>query len=217
MSDRTLQVAELFKSIQGEGTRAGLPCCFVRTAGCNLECSYCDTRYAAESRGTELPLEDIIERVADMGPELACVTGGEPLLHRAVPELCGRLLQRGMTVVVETNGSEDISVLPEGVIRVMDVKCPGSGEADSLLRGNLDLLGLEDEVKFVLTDRDDYEWARVLVEEEHLTDRGAVLFSPAYGRLEARRLADWLLEWNAPVRLQLQLHRLLWPERNRSV
>ena len=217
MGKQTLPVEELFRSIQGEGTRAGLPCCFVRMAGCNLDCDYCDTRYASESWGTERELDEIVKRVVEMGPGLVCLTGGEPLIHQGVSELCRRLLDRGLTVTVETNGSRDISVLPRGAVCVMDVKCPGSGEEGSLRRENLELLDPDDEVKFVLTDRADFEWARDMVEEYRLAERYAVLFSPAYGHLEARRLADWLVDWGAPVRLQLQLHRLLWPHKSRGV
>jgi len=217
MNEPTVRVEELFKSIQGEGTRAGLPSCFIRTAGCNLECAYCDTRYAAESEGTALVVGDIVERVAAMGPDLVCITGGEPLLHASLPELCNLLLGWELTVVVETSGSMDISVLPKPVIRIMDVKCPGSGEEGSLQRRNLNRLRPADEVKCVLTDRRDFEWARDLVEEHGLAERCPVLFSPANGRLQPDRLAKWLLEWGAPVRLQLQLHRLLWPERAREV
>jgi len=154
-----LPVIEIFKSIQGESSLAGLPCSFVRTAGCNLHCSYCDTRYAAQEEGEELPLERIADTVGSLGCRLTCITGGEPLLHAATPALCELLLGRGHTVIVETNGTQRIARLPEGVVRVMDVKCPASGECGRTLPRNLDALRAEDQVKFVICDRNDFDWA----------------------------------------------------------
>jgi 7-carboxy-7-deazaguanine synthase len=213
----TLSVIEIFRSIQGETSFAGLPCGFVRLAGCNLRCSYCDTGYAWEESGEELSVEQVAEKLHQMGVELICITGGEPLLQNATPQLAENLLRLGHGVLVETNGTQDISALPKGTIRIMDVKCPGSGECGETLLANLGALTAEDEVKFVLTGRGDFEWAAHFARHHRLLDRCKVLFSPAYGLLTGAQLAEWILDSGLNVRLQLQLHRILWPERNRGV
>jgi len=214
----TLAVCELFRSIQGEGTRAGLPCAFVRTAGCNLRCRWCDTEYARSGPGERVPVPQLVERVAAMRTRLVCITGGEPLVQAwAVSELARALLERGHTVVVETNGTLDVSALPEGAAVVMDVKCPGSGECGKTLPGNLERLGQGDEVKFVIADRADFDWAERFVRGHGLEEGPQVLFAPAHGLLEPRELAGWILGSGLDVRLQLQLHRIIWPERTRGV
>ncbi len=226
-----LHVIEIFRSIQGESTLSGLPCTFVRLAGCNLHCAWCDTGYAAEGEGDVLAIEEILARIDKFGIRLVCITGGEPLMQTSAPTLAGRLLEDGFAVSVETNGSLDISALPPGVWRVMDVKCPSSGECGSLLESNLDCLNGEDNLKFVIADRADFDWAVDFIGGKGLINVCPVLFSPAASAfcLEdacckahaakglAVDLASWIIESALPVRLQLQLHRLLWPERARGV
>ena len=212
-----LPVIEIFKSIQGESSLAGLPCTFVRTAGCNLRCTYCDTLYAVEGEGEELPLERIADTVESLGCNLTCITGGEPLLHPATPSLCAQLLERGHTVIVETNGTQEIARLPEGVIRVMDVKCPASGECGGTLPQNLDALRSEDQVKFVISDRSDFDWAVRFVRDHAMVDACEVLFAPAHPRIAGTVHAQWILESGLEVRLQLQLHKILWPGRTRGI
>jgi 7-carboxy-7-deazaguanine synthase len=204
-----ISVCEQFKSIQGESTYAGMPCSFIRLSGCNLRCSYCDTPYAA-GPGTPLSVAAVVDVVAGHGVTLAEVTGGEPLLQDETPELCRRLLEKGYTVLVETNGSLDISALPAGCIRIMDVKCPMSGMAGSLREANIDSLGPRDEVKFVISGKDDFLWAREFVLSRGLHGRCTVLFSPVQGRCAPRELSGWILEASAPVRLGLQLHHYIW-------
>jgi 7-carboxy-7-deazaguanine synthase len=204
-----ISVCEQFKSIQGESTFAGMPCSFIRLSGCNLSCTYCDTRYAADP-GTPLSVEAVVDVVAGHGVRLAEVTGGEPLLQEETPELCRRLLDKGYTVLVETNGSLDISALPAGCIRVMDVKCPSSGMAGSFHASNIDSLGPADEVKFVISGADDFAWALQFALSRGLTKRCTVIFSPVQGRCAARELSQWILDTSAPVRLGLQLHHYIW-------
>jgi len=211
-----LPVSEIFRSIQGESSFAGLPCNFVRTAGCNLHCTYCDTRYAAEEEGTEMSLEEIVEKVESLGDGLTCITGGEPLIHPQVIPLCRRLLAMGPRVIVETNGTQDISRLPRGVVRVMDVKCPGSGECGRTLPSNFGELRQEDQVKFVISDRADFDWSVHFVREWKMTELCEVLFAPAHGRIAGATLAEWILESGLNVRLQLQLHKIIWPHRTRG-
>ncbi len=224
---QTLMVIELFRSIQGESTWAGLPCAFARLAGCNLRCSYCDTRYASEEPGDEMTVEHVHAVLKGMATKLVCITGGEPLLQLAAPALAGLLLDSGHTVLVETNGTLDISRLPAGAIRVMDVKCPGSGECGKALMSNLEGLGQRDEVKFVLCNRRDFDWAADFVKRHALTGCCQVLFAPvtphppegsaAPDAATPRRLAQWILDSGLGVRLQLQLHKILWPDRTRGV
>lgn len=207
-----LNICELFKSIQGESTHAGRVCAFVRLSGCNLNCSYCDTQYAFE-RGTPRHLDEIVRDVEGLECELVEITGGEPLLQDETPELCERLLSAGHTVLVETNGSLDITRLPRGCIRIVDIKCPGSGMEGSFLAGNIEALGGCDECKTVLCDKRDFEWALAFVRTHRLHEKCAVLFTPAHGMLEPRQLAEWILQSNAPVRLGLQLHKVIWGNR----
>ncbi len=221
-----VQVIEIFRSLQGESTLSGLPCAFVRLAGCNLQCRWCDTRYAVESKGEAMSIEAIARRVAVFGCRLVCITGGEPLLQPGAVRLVQRLLEDGLDLSLETNGSLDISILPPGVCRVMDVKCPSSGECGSTLLSNLDCLRPHDNVKFVIADRTDFEWALDFTTVHGLESVCPVLFSPAASPgaareistdLEvppggARDLAGWIIEAGVPVRLQLQLHRILWPD-----
>ena len=211
-----MKVCEIFKSIQGESTYAGLPCIFVRLTGCNLRCSYCDTTYAYDE-GSEMTTRKIIESVRDYGLNLVEITGGEPLLQPDVLPLISQLLDSGVKVLVETNGSVDIGDVDKRAAIIMDVKTPGSGMSDRLLMANFDLLKRIDEVKFVITDRSDYEWARELVRQHRLSDKCTILFSPAYRQLESADLSGWIIDDNLPVRLNLQLHKYIYSPYQRGV
>ena len=209
-------VSEIFKSIQGESTFAGLPCAFIRLAGCNLRCRYCDTKYAQES-GETRTLEEILGKITEFGLPLVEITGGEPLLQPNTPTLARSLLDQGYEVLVETNGSLDISVLPERAVRIMDIKCPASGENKSFLWENLWKLRDRDEVKFVISDRHDYEWASGIVRERFGRVKHQILFSTVFGELPPRILVRWILEDRLPVRFQLQIHKYIWPHDDRGV
>jgi 7-carboxy-7-deazaguanine synthase len=211
----SLLVSEIFRSVQGESSFAGLPCVFVRLAGCNLNCRYCDSRYARED-GEETTLTKVLDRVSAYGIELVEITGGEPLFQSETPTLAGALRDMGHLVLVETNGSLDISVLPDGVIRIMDIKCPSSGETDRVLWENIWKLKAGDEVKFVIADRHDYEWARGIVMERFAHTKTKVLLSTVYGELPPRHLVEWMLEDKLKARFQLQLHKYIWPRESRG-
>lgn len=205
----TVSVIETFVSLQGESTYAGLPCFFVRLGGCNLRCRYCDTRHAY-APGQETPLETLRQAYVESGVALAEITGGEPLLQAGTRDLALTLKAAGAHVLVETNGSLNIAAIPEGVVAVMDVKCPGSGETAAMDLGNLERLRPYDEVKFVIGDRVDFEWACDLVRRRGIAGRcRAVLFSPVAEALSPASLGAWLLESRLPVRLQMQLHKTL--------
>lgn len=210
-----LNVCEIFRSIQGESSHAGLPCSFVRLSGCNLNCRYCDTQYAQQS-GADTTVESITDQIAAYGIELVEITGGEPLLQAATPELTERLLKNGHKVLVETNGSLDISILPKDVIRIMDVKCPSSGESEKMWWDNIWKLQPDDEVKFVISDRHDYEWARGII-LERFSKRTKILFSVVFGELPPGKLVSWMLNDKITARFQLQLHKFIWPHDERAV
>jgi 7-carboxy-7-deazaguanine synthase len=211
-----VKISEIFFSIQGESTRAGFPCAFVRLTGCNLRCSYCDTAYAYED-GDERTVEQVIEAVSGFPTTLVEITGGEPLLQEETRSLAAALVARGCAVLIETNGTVPVDGIDPGAVLIVDIKCPGSGMAEHVRWENLDLLRPHDEIKFVLTDRADYEWALGVVEKHRLHEKQAVLLSPAYGVLEPRQLAEWMLADGTPARLQLQLHRYIWPDVERGV
>jgi 7-carboxy-7-deazaguanine synthase len=212
-----LTVNEIFHSIQGESTRAGEPCVFVRLTACDLRCSWCDTPYAFYE-GRKMSIDEVLTEVDRYDCPLVEVTGGEPLLQQDVYPLMTRLLEAGKTVLLETGGHRAIGGVPVGVVRIMDVKCPGSGEADKMAWDNLRLLTAQDEIKFVIKDRQDYEYARDVVARESLAARvAAVLFSPVHGVLESRLLAEWILADRLPVRLQLQAHKFIWSPETRGV
>lgn len=212
-----LTINEIFYSIQGESTYSGRPCVFVRLTACDLRCSWCDTPYSF-AEGRKMPLEDVLAEVERRGCDLVEVTGGEPLLQPDVYPLLQALVDRGKTVLLETGGHLPIDRVPAGVVRIVDVKCPGSGEAARNHWPNLELVGAADEVKFVIADRADYEFARGVVRERGLADRvRAVLFSPVHGGLDLRLLAQWILEDALPVRLQVQLHKHIWGPEVRGV
>lgn len=214
-SDTNLQVCEVFRSLQGETTWSGRPATFIRLAGCNLRCSYCDSEYA-QTPGVTRSVADLL-KAAGRPEELVVVTGGEPLIQAGIRVLIEALVQAGHSVLLETNGSEDIEALPPDVVRVVDVKCPGSGESEQNRWANLALLRPTDEVKFVLTDRADFDFAMGVVDRHDLEARCPVLLSPVEARLEPATLARWILDRGGKVRLQLQLHRILWPEIDRGV
>jgi 7-carboxy-7-deazaguanine synthase len=206
-----LRITEIFHSVQGEASTVGWPTVFVRLTGCPLRCGYCDTAYAFHG-GRWMGFDAILEEVRGHGARYVCVTGGEPLAQPNCAGLVARLCDEGYRVSVETSGALDITVLDPRAQRVMDVKTPGSGESGRNLAANLGALRETDAAKFVICDRADYEWARRYCEEHRLPGRCEVLFSPCWGRLEARELAEWILADRLPVRLQLQIHKLLWGE-----
>ena len=210
-----LRVTEIFHSIQGESTWAGVPCTFIRLTGCPLRCVWCDTEYAFHG-GEKMTLDAIIERVREIGTPVIEIPGGEPLVHPNAFVLAERLLDEGFTVLVETSGAIDVGPLDPRAHRIMDLKCPGSGESDRNLWSNLDHLTARDEIKFVITDRADYEWARDVIRQHGLDERvragtlRALLFSPVWDAVEWRDLAQWILDDRLPARFQLQLHKLVW-------
>lgn len=212
----SLNICEIYRSIQGESSFAGLPCALIRLAGCNLRCRYCDTRYAMEP-GREMSIENVVEEVVKLGPNLVELTGGEPLVQEDTPKLAAALLEKGYQVLVETNGSLDISVLPEAAIRIMDIKCPSSGESHRVMWENIWKLSRRDEVKFVVADRHDYEWARGIIRERLGISKTKVLFSTVFGELPPRLLVEWILQDGLQVRFQLQLHKVIWPHNRRGV
>ena len=211
-----LKVSEIFPSIQGEAARAGRPCALVRLAGCNLRCKWCDTPYAQQG-GREMSVADVLGRVRQLGCKLVEVTGGEPLTQPAASELLRELCDAGYETLLETNGSLDISQVDPRVVRIVDFKCPSSGEDSQVRWANVASLTARDEVKFVLADRTDYEFARQAIAEHSLCEECPVIFSPAADQLVAATLAKWILEDNLDVRLGLQLHRIIWPGKDRGV
>jgi len=212
-----LTVNEIFHSIQGESTRAGARCVFVRLTACDLRCSWCDTPYAFYE-GRKMSVDDVLSAVEGYGCPLVEITGGEPLLQDGVYELMDRLLAVGHTVMLETGGHRPIDRVPAQVVKIVDVKCPGSGEADKNEWGNLDRLAPHDEVKFVVADRADYEFARDVVVRLQLASRAAaILFSPVHGTLDPKTLSEWVIADRLPVRVQLQLHKFIWSPTTRGV
>ncbi len=211
LPESRLRVSEIFFSLQGEASRAGLPTVFVRLTGCPLRCGYCDTDYAFQG-GEWLELTQIVAQVERHPTRHVTVTGGEPLAQRACLELLAALCDRGMDVSLETSGALDIAEVDPRVARIVDVKTPGSGESERNLWANMPRLTPRDEVKFVLTGEADYLWARAVLAERDIPSRCPVLFSAAWGVLNPARLAEWILRDGLPVRLQVQLHKLLWQE-----
>jgi 7-carboxy-7-deazaguanine synthase len=223
-------ITEIFKSIQGEGTRAGLPCIFIRLTGCNLRCTWCDTVYAFHG-GTKYSTDEIVDKVHSLaGYPLAAtrlveITGGEPLLQSETPALAEKLLAAGYTVMIETSGERFIGTLPREVIKIVDVKCPDSGEPGTFKVANLEIVGPDDEIKFVIASRRDYDFARDFTREHRLAERvREVLFSPVspdpeghWPGLNARELVEWILADGLPVRLGLQLHKFIWDPTTKGV
>ncbi len=236
-----MQVTEIYKSLQGESTHAGLPCVFVRLTGCNLRCSWCDSEYSFYG-GHKMTVEEVFEQVAHLSSTcgagiaarpapLAEITGGEPMLQeREVIPLMDRLLSEGYKVLLETSGERSLARVPKQVVKIVDVKCPGSGEPHTFALENLDSLQPHDELKFVLADRTDYEFARDFLRQHQLAGRvHAILFSPAFSReasgsrdtshclLDPQELADWIVADNLPVRLNLQIHKFIWDPATKGV
>jgi 7-carboxy-7-deazaguanine synthase len=212
----TLNITEIYTSIQGEGLRAGRPCTLVRLTGCDLRCRWCDTAHAFTG-GSRMSVDAVVSEVERLGCRLVEVTGGEPLLQRAVHLLIGRLLDAGTEVLLETGGHRDIRPVDPRVVRIVDLKAPGSGEVHRNLWPNLDDLRPHDELKIVIADRADYDWARRVLVERRLADRAVVHFSPVHGELDPAALAEWILEDRLPVRLQIQLHKVIWGAGARGV
>jgi len=212
----TLAVSEIFLSIQGESARTGLPCTFVRLAGCNLRCAWCDTQYAWDG-GETMSIDEIMRRVEAYRCRRVELTGGEPLIQPASLTLLGRLCRAGYETLLETNGSLDIAPVDKRVVKIVDFKCPSSGQAAANRWGNAKNLAAGDEVKFTIADRADFEFALAAVAEHGLADRCAVTFQPVAGRLAPAALAEWILTDGLDVRLGLQLHKIIWPDRVRGV
>ena len=214
--DERLRVIEVYASVQGESTWAGLPCVFIRLAGCNLRCSWCDSEFTFTG-GDHRSIADVVQEVAALGISLVEVTGGEPLAQRQAIALVEALMEEDFTVLIETSGSIDISDVPEGAHIIMDLKPPDSGEVAANRMENLDILRAGDEVKFVLASWRDYEWSRDVVLQHGLSSRFVVLFSTAFGLLDPALVSDWLCEDKLAVRLQLQMHKYIWPPEARGV
>ena len=210
-----LKISEIFQSIMGESTFAGLRGGIVRLSGCNLRCRYCDTQYAYD-RFSLRSVEDIINLLDSFNTSLVLVTGGEPLYQEETLDLMKALLGKKYTVLLETNGSLSIAQVPSGVIKIVDIKCPGSGQSDKVYWKNLEYLSLSDELKFVISDSDDLQWATKVVQEEELGKENTVLFSPVFDKISPSVIAEWIVENSLPVRLQLQMHRLIWKEEVRG-
>lgn len=211
-----MKINEIFKSIQGETSYSGLPCTFVRITGCNLRCSYCDTSYAYEE-GTEMSITSILEKVNSLKSKLICITGGEPLSNKETPLLVQELLNKNHTVLVETNGSYDIRILPQGAIRIMDIKCPDSNMSHSMHWQNIAYLTRRDEVKFIITSRKDYNWAVDIIQKYNLSEVSHLLFGTAFGAIHPGLVVQWMLEDNLNVRFQLQIHKFIWEPNTRGV
>ncbi|MEW6731085.1 MAG: radical SAM protein [Acidobacteriota bacterium] len=211
-----MRITEIYQSIQGESSYAGLPCVFVRTTGCDLRCCWCDSEFTFYG-GQQMTIAQIIAEVEKYPSRLVELTGGEPLLQKETPTLAHELLARGYTVMIETGGHRDVSVLDPLVIKIMDIKCPFSGESEKNLWSNLDHLTSRDEIKFVIADRNDYEWARQIIYQRNLASRFHLLLSPVHGRLSPQQLVEWMLADGLQARFQLQLHKYIWSPEARGV
>jgi len=210
-------ITEIFKSIQGESTFAGLPCVFVRLTGCNLRCHWCDTAYAFHG-GKKMTVDEVMAGVHKLDGRLVEITGGEPLLQEDVYPLADRLLRDGYRVLVETSGERNIGRLPKAVVKIVDVKCPGSGEGGTFCQENLELLQENDQVKFVINDEGDYDFAREFMAKNALGEKvGEIIFSPVFNKLHPRQLTEWILRDRLPVRLGLQIHKFIWDPETHGV
>ena len=212
----TLVIHEIYRSLQGESTFAGLPCVFARLTACHLRCVYCDTPHAF-NQGETMSVDDVVARTLALGDDLVEITGGEPLLQLEVYPLMSRLADAGKTVLLETSGAVDTSAVDPRVHVILDLKTPGSGEVEANVWSNLKRLRPTDELKFVLCNRADFDWAVNVVREHRLTERCPVLFSAAFGQVSPTELAGWILESHLPIRLQLQQHKILWDPNARGV
>ena len=204
-----IKINEIYLSVQGESTRTGLPCIFIRLTGCNLRCSWCDTAYAFHE-GKNMSIDEILQKVANFKIPLVEITGGEPLMQDNVYTLMRRLIEKGYKVMLETGGSISLERVPKDVIKIMDLKCPGSGEQEKNNLDNLKLLLPHDEVKFVILDKKDYEWSRDIIKRYKINETARILMSPVFDKLELKEIVKWILEDRLPVRLQTQLHKIIW-------
>ena len=211
-----MKVNEIYRSVQGESSYSGLPCIFVSLTYCHLRCTYCDTEYAFYD-GQDYTVNEVLEKIDHFDCSLVEITGGEPLLQKESYSLMDRLVERNYTVLLETSGSLDIQKVNSKVIKILDLKCPSSGECHRNLYSNLNELNRQDEVKFVVGDRNDYQWARKLLYDYDLTDRCSVLLSTVFGKLSTQQLVKWILEDNLKVRFQLQMHKYIWDPCKKSV
>jgi 7-carboxy-7-deazaguanine synthase len=209
-------INEIFQSIQGESSYSGFPCTFIRVTGCNLRCSYCDTTYAYD-KGIDLTIPQIVREVRRYRISLVEITGGEPLLNEEVYPLIEKLLSEGYKILVETNGSIDISRLDENVVRIIDIKCPSSKMSHKMCWKNMDILRPTDEIKFVVENRSDYVWSRMIISKYKLKDKVKINLSPVHEVMDAAKLADWMLEDKLQARLQIQMHKYIWPGREGGV
>ena len=212
----SLRVNEIFMSIQGESSHAGKPCIFIRLTGCNLRCSYCDTVHAY-NEGSAMTLDEILKRARGYKSSNICITGGEPLLQANLSKLINILKKNHFNVYIETNGSLNIDMLPKGIVRVVDIKCPDSGMEREMDWGNIERLKKRDEVKFIISSKRDYEWAKGVTEKQRIIERATVLFGLVHDKLKPKTLAGWILKDGLDVRLQLQLHKTIWPDKTRGV
>ena len=208
---KMLKVNEIYLSVQGESSYTGLPCVFVRLTGCNLRCIWCDTAYAFYE-GKSMSIDEIVGKVKNFGIKLIEITGGEPLMQENVYPLMNGLIEKGFQVLLETGGSLSLEKVPRDIIKIMDIKCPGSGEHKNNNLDNLKFLETKDEVKFVILNRHDYEWSRDLIHKYKIHEIAHILISPVYDKLELKEIVKWILEDKLPVRLQTQLHKAIWDE-----
>ena len=213
---RTLKVNEIFKAIQGESTYAGLPCSFIRLTGCNLRCGYCDTTYAY-NEGREFSINDLLKEIGKFDCRMVEVTGGEPLLQKNIFELFDRLVSKKYVGLLETNGTESVKNVNPLVTKIMDIKCPGSGFSGNTDWHNLEYLSSKDQIKFVIGNREDFDWAVKVIKEKGLEELCIILFSPNHNRLKNKDLVNWILEENVNVRFQLQLHKYVCEEKIKAV
>lgn len=211
-----MKINEIFKSIQGETSYAGLPCAFIRITGCNLRCNYCDTAYAYDE-GKDMSIGDILAAIAGFKTKVVCVTGGEPLSNEDAPPLIRELLDKNYTVLVETNGSYDIRVIPQNAVKIMDIKCPDSNMSHLMNWQNIDYLTRRDEVKFVLNSRSDYEWTKDVIYKYRLSQKTNVLVGTVFGAISPKTTVQWILEDDLDVRFQLQIHKYIWAPHTRGV
>jgi len=211
-----MRITEIYTSVQGETQYAGLPCTLVRTTGCDLRCGYCDSAFAFHG-GKEMTVDEVVAEIDRLGAPLVLLTGGEPMLQRELPTLAARLVRAGRRVMIETSGAHRLDTLPAEVVRIVDVKTPGSGEAHRMVWEVLDALGPRDAVKFVLSDEADYHWAVDVIRDRRLSDRTEVLLSPVHGALDPRELVAWMLRDHLRARLNLQIHKYIWSPDARGV
>ncbi len=211
-----LKINEIYKSIQGESSFSGLPCTFVRLTGCHLRCTWCDTAYAFYD-GEEMNVDQVVDRVQKLGVPLVELTGGEPLLQEDAFLLVKRLIDLNFQVLIETSGAVSLKGLDTRSIKVVDIKCPGSGMSEKMIWENLKYLSEQDEVKFVILNRQDFDWACQMVQQHELFKKCSVLFSPVFRKLNPQQLTQWILETQLPVRLQLQIHKYIWDPATRGV